>query len=100
MGILGSQVRAGEELRMDNCPSAHVAASTQVAPASASHFDRCKQQLVPALSLRRRPIEEGCDCLACRKVTRAFLHNLASKGLPFASNLITYHNISYMMVGS
>ncbi|GAB4820678.1 hypothetical protein N2152v2_007724 [Parachlorella kessleri] len=43
-----------------------------------------------------RPIEEGCGCLTCKRVTRAFLHNVAAKGLPFASTLISYHNISYM----
>lgn len=43
-----------------------------------------------------RPLEEGCDCLTCRTYTRAFLHPLAAKGLPFASNLVTLHNISYM----
>ena len=47
-----------------------------------------------------RPIEEGCECLACKGVTRAFLHNVAAKGLPFASTLVSYHNISYMQVGA
>lgn len=36
--------------------------------------------------------------MVCRRYTRAFLHPLAAKGLPFAANLVTYHNISYMMV--
>lgn len=36
--------------------------------------------------------------MVCRRYTRAFLHPLAAKGLPFAANLITYHNIAYMMV--
>lgn len=37
--------------------------------------------------------------MVCRRYTRAFLHPLAAKGLAFAANLITYHNIAYMMVG-
>lgn len=36
--------------------------------------------------------------MVCKRYTRAFLHPLAAKGLPFATNLITYHNIAYMMV--
>ena len=36
--------------------------------------------------------------MVCRRYTRAFLHPLAAKGLPFAANLISYHNIAYMMV--
>lgn len=36
--------------------------------------------------------------MVCKRFTRAFLHPLAAKGLPFATNLITYHNIAYMMV--
>lgn len=43
-----------------------------------------------------RPLDEGCDCMVCKKYTRAFLHNLVSKGLPFASNLVSYHNVAYM----
>lgn len=38
--------------------------------------------------------------MVCRRYTRAFLHPLAAKGLAFAANLITYHNIAYMMVGA
>lgn len=36
--------------------------------------------------------------MVCRRYTRAFLHPLAAKGLPFAANLVSYHNIAYMMV--
>lgn len=31
-------------------------------------------------------------------MTRAFLHNVAAKGLAYASNLVTYHNVAYMQV--
>lgn len=44
-----------------------------------------------------RPLDEECGCMVCRRYTRAFLHPLAAKGLAFAANLITYHNIAYMM---
>ena len=36
--------------------------------------------------------------MVCRRYTRACLHPLAAKGLPWATNLLTYHNIAYMMV--
>ncbi|EFN58822.1 hypothetical protein CHLNCDRAFT_140645 [Chlorella variabilis] len=44
-----------------------------------------------------RPLDEECGCMVCRRYTRAFLHPLAAKGLPFAANLISYHNIAYTM---
>lgn len=33
--------------------------------------------------------------MTCRKFTRAYLHNLVGKGIPFAAVLMTYHNIAY-----
>ena len=42
-----------------------------------------------------RPLDETCGCMTCKKVTRAFLHNLVGKGIPFAAVLMTYHNIAY-----
>ena len=34
--------------------------------------------------------------MVCVKYTRAFLHPLAARGVPFATNLITYHNVAFM----
>ncbi|KAK9811227.1 hypothetical protein WJX72_000278 [[Myrmecia] bisecta] len=42
-----------------------------------------------------RPMDPNCSCMACRKYTRAFLHNLVARGLPFAAHLVTYHNVAY-----
>ena len=33
--------------------------------------------------------------MTCKTYTRAYLHNLVAKGLPFAAHLISYHNIAY-----
>lgn len=33
--------------------------------------------------------------MTCKSYTRAFLHNLVAKGIPFAAMLVTYHNIAY-----
>ena len=33
--------------------------------------------------------------MTCQKYTRAFLHNLVGKGIPFAAVLMTYHNIAF-----
>jgi queuine tRNA-ribosyltransferase catalytic subunit len=43
-----------------------------------------------------RPLDPECTCITCKSYTRAFVHNLIGRGLPFASNLVTYHNIAYM----
>ena len=45
-----------------------------------------------------RPLEPSCTCMTCRTYSRAFLHNLVAKGLPFASHLVTYHNVAYTQV--
>lgn len=43
-----------------------------------------------------RPLDEECDCIVCKKYTRAFLHPLVCRNLPFTSNLLTYHNVAFM----
>lgn len=43
-----------------------------------------------------RPLDPECSCMVCKRYTRAFLHPLVARNLPFASNLISYHNIAYM----
>lgn len=68
----------------------------------APHPAPCTRRRIPAPANphphARRPLDEECGCMVCRRYTRAFLHPLAAKGLPFAANLISYHNIAYTMV--
>ena len=33
--------------------------------------------------------------MTCKTYSRAFLHNLVARGLPFAAHLVTYHNVAY-----
>lgn len=33
--------------------------------------------------------------MTCKLYSRAYLHNLVAKGLPFAAHLVSYHNIAY-----
>ncbi|MCR4392277.1 MAG: tRNA guanosine(34) transglycosylase Tgt [Candidatus Acetothermia bacterium] len=49
--------------------------------------------------LRRddRPIEEGCDCLTCRRYPRAFLHHLFRSGELSYYRLATVHNLRFMV---
>lgn len=42
------------------------------------------------------PIAEGCDCLACRKYTRAYLHYLMRAGEITGIRLVTTHNLHFM----
>ena len=42
------------------------------------------------------PIQEGCDCPACREHTRAYLHYLIRAGELTAKRLITLHNLTFM----
>ena len=43
----------------------------------------------------KRPLEDGCDCPACRFYSRGYLHHLARGGEILASMLLTHHNLRY-----
>lgn len=43
-----------------------------------------------------RPIDENCKCYVCRTYTRSYLH-LLLKTDTLAPQLLTYHNVAYMM---
>lgn len=62
--------------------------------------------LVPSGSLRLKakehaqsfePVDKDCACLACREYTRAYLHILFKENCALAAQLLTMHNIAYMM---
>jgi queuine tRNA-ribosyltransferase len=42
------------------------------------------------------PIDESCECPACREHTRAYLHYLVRAGELTAKRLITLHNLTFM----
>lgn len=42
-----------------------------------------------------RPIEQGCDCLACRGFSRSYIRHLLVAGESLASTLITVHNLRF-----
>ena len=55
------------------------------------------------LSLRKagyrddlRPIEPGCDCVACASFSRAYLRHLFATGDILAHRLVTVHNLTHM----
>ena len=39
------------------------------------------------------PVEEGCDCYACRNFTRAYIRHLVKAGEILGATLLTIHNI-------
>jgi len=43
------------------------------------------------------PIEEGCDCLACKRYSRAYLHHLLDAKEILGVRLTTLHNISFYL---
>jgi tRNA-guanine family transglycosylase len=62
--------------------------------------------LIPAGTLRLKarecaeafePVDAGCSCLCCRTTTRAHLHVLFKENSPVACQLLTMHNVAYMM---
>ncbi len=42
-----------------------------------------------------RPLEEGCDCPACRSYSRAYLHHVIKSDEIIGSMLLTWHNLAY-----
>ncbi|WP_316979040.1 tRNA guanosine(34) transglycosylase Tgt [Shumkonia mesophila] len=43
----------------------------------------------------QRPLEEGCDCPACRQFGRAYLHHLVRAKEILGAVLLTWHNLRY-----
>jgi queuine tRNA-ribosyltransferase len=42
-----------------------------------------------------RPLEDGCDCPACRNFSRAYLHHVIKSDEIIGSMLLTWHNLRY-----
>jgi queuine tRNA-ribosyltransferase len=42
-----------------------------------------------------RPLEDGCDCPACRHYSRAYLHHVVRLDEMIAGMLLTWHNLRY-----
>jgi queuine tRNA-ribosyltransferase len=42
-----------------------------------------------------RPLEEGCQCPACRSYSRAYLHHVVKADEIIGSMLLTWHNLHY-----
>ena len=43
-----------------------------------------------------RPLDEDCDCIACRRYSRAYIHHLLKANEILGLHLLTVHNIRYM----
>ncbi|MEO1193524.1 MAG: tRNA guanosine(34) transglycosylase Tgt [Pseudomonadota bacterium] len=42
-----------------------------------------------------RPLDEACDCLTCRRFSRAYLHHLTKAGEMLGPILLTLHNLTF-----
>ncbi|KAK8951444.1 hypothetical protein KSP39_PZI003044 [Platanthera zijinensis] len=49
-----------------------------------------------AMASDERPIDSTCKCMVCKNYTRAYIHRLVTKD-SMGSQLLSYHNLSYMM---
>ncbi|XP_072977960.1 uncharacterized protein [Typha angustifolia] len=49
-----------------------------------------------AMENDERPIDSTCPCMVCKNYTRAYIHCLVTKHA-MGSQLLSYHNLSYMM---
>jgi queuine tRNA-ribosyltransferase len=48
-------------------------------------------------TLDQRPLDEACQCLVCRRHSRAFLRHLHLSGEMLASILLTHHNLAFFL---
>ena len=44
-----------------------------------------------------RPIEEGCDCYACRNFSRAYIRHLFKAEEIFGLRLLSIHNLHFLL---
>jgi queuine tRNA-ribosyltransferase len=42
-----------------------------------------------------RPLDEACECPACRNYSRAYLHHVIKSDEIIGSMLLTWHNLHY-----
>jgi queuine tRNA-ribosyltransferase len=49
-----------------------------------------------AFASDHRPMEEGCDCYACRNYSRAYVRHLIKAGEMFGLRLTTIHNLPFL----
>ena len=42
------------------------------------------------------PIEQGCECYACRNYSRAYIRHLLKAGEIFALRLLSLHNLHFI----
>ncbi|KAJ4758802.1 Queuine tRNA-ribosyltransferase catalytic subunit 1 [Rhynchospora pubera] len=49
-----------------------------------------------AMASDERPIDSTCSCMVCKNYTRAYIHSLVTRDA-MGSQLLSYHNLSYMM---
>ncbi|XP_056173496.1 uncharacterized protein LOC115675937 isoform X2 [Syzygium oleosum] len=49
-----------------------------------------------AMANDTRPIDPSCNCMVCKKYSRAYIHCLVTKDA-MGSQLLSYHNLFYMM---
>ncbi len=45
----------------------------------------------------QRPLDEGCDCPACRTFTRAYLRHLVNQRELLGHRLLTLHNLRFLV---
>jgi len=44
-----------------------------------------------------KPIDEACDCYACKNYTRAYVRHLVKENEILASRLVTIHNLNFLL---
>lgn len=44
-----------------------------------------------------RPLDENCDCYACKNYSRAYIHHLIRTEETFGIRLTTYHNLHFLL---
>ena len=64
-------------------------------PSPGDDFYRALRLHDPEYRVDHAPVEDGCDCPACSRHTRAYLHHLFKVGDLSAERLATLHNLRF-----
>ncbi len=71
---------------------------TRIARNGAAYSERGTMNLKNAeFTMDERPIEEGCECYACRNFARGYIRHLVKANEIFGLRLVTLHNLHFYL---
>ena len=98
--LLHGHRRPGRDSGGDRSRRRHVrlrAPDTHGAHRQRAHPRRAHQPPQRALRTRRAPLDDGCDCPACLRFTRAYIRHLVNQNELLGLRLLSLHNLRFLI---